>query len=159
MGKIIVKAKIWNFLDEGKYLEGKIKKEGIRAWEGDVLVDTGATMLILPKDIVKKLGVTLGKYVSVRYANGKYERKRVAYGIKVSLLKREGTFDCIVENKGTQVLIGQIVLEELDLVVDPKKGNIGPRPESPDTPLIEVLFLNYCKKLKEGKKSEKSKRG
>lgn len=102
-------------------------------------MDSGATMLTIPEDIVTKLGLVLGKYVDVKYADCKTEKKRVAYGAKVSILDREGTFDCVVESKGAQILIGQLILEEFDLILDLKKRTIGPRPESPEMPLIEHL--------------------
>jgi hypothetical protein len=35
-------------------------------------------------------------------------------------------------------LIGQLVLEELDLVVDCARNNLGPRPESPNLPLLKL---------------------
>jgi hypothetical protein len=35
--------------------------------------------------------------------------------------------------------VGQIVLEELDLVVDPKARRVRPNPESPEAPLLEIL--------------------
>lgn len=38
----------------------------------------------------------------------------------------------------SQPLLGQIVLEALDLVVDCAKGTLGPRPESPDNPLLNL---------------------
>ena len=36
-------------------------------------------------------------------------------------------------------LIGQIPLEELDLLVDPKSHELRVNPASPDAPLIDVL--------------------
>jgi hypothetical protein len=35
-------------------------------------------------------------------------------------------------------LIGQLVLEELDLVVDCARNTLGPRPESPTLPLLKL---------------------
>lgn len=35
-------------------------------------------------------------------------------------------------------LIGQLVLEELDLVVDCSRKILGPRPESPNLPSLKV---------------------
>ena len=137
MGKIVVKTKIWNFGDELKARDNLIGWEKIRAVEVDVLVDTGAAMLALPLGIVEELGLVLGKSVKVTYANGKVEEKEVAYGVKLELLGREAETYALVEPEGQQVLIGQIVLEGLDLYPNPKKGTLEPRPGSPDMPMME----------------------
>jgi predicted aspartyl protease len=96
-------------------------------------------MLSLPQDLVEKLGLFVpDKEVVVTYANGSKGKKKIAKGVNITLLGREALTDCIIEKKGTQVLVGQIPLEEMDLVVDPKNGKVSPRPESPDIPLIEM---------------------
>ena len=46
--------------------------------------------------------------------------------------------DCIVGPPLCEPLIGQIILEALDLIVDPGKQTIGPRPESPYLPLLKM---------------------
>ncbi len=138
MGKVIEKIRIINHKDEIKAEIGVIKKEEIRMKELNGLVDSGATLLTLPEEVVEELGLTLGKEVEVTYADGKKEKRPTAYDIRVEILNRETFTTAIVGNRKTQVLIGQIVLEALDLVIDPKKGKLGPRPESPDIPLIEI---------------------
>ncbi|MFQ6617481.1 MAG: hypothetical protein ACE5QV_02225 [Fidelibacterota bacterium] len=60
--------------------------------------------------------------------------------VNVEIRGRAGNFDVLSEVKGSRPLIGQIVLEELDLIIDPKTKSLIPNPESPDTPIIEVLL-------------------
>jgi hypothetical protein len=47
-----------------------------------------------------------------------------------------------VEAVGTTALIGQIPLEALDLIVDPKSREVRVNPESPDAPLLEILLAS-----------------
>ncbi|MEW6686117.1 MAG: retroviral-like aspartic protease family protein [Candidatus Edwardsbacteria bacterium] len=138
MGKVTEKIEITNYKDQIKAEIGIIRTEEVRRKELNGLVDSGATMLTLPEEVVEDLGLTLGKEVEVTYADGRKEKRPTAYGIKVEILGREAETFAVVGRKNTQVLIGQIVLEALDLVIDPKKGKLGPRPESPDIPLIEI---------------------
>jgi len=49
------------------------------------------------------------------------------------------TCDALVLPAGTTALIGQIPLEGLDLVVDPKSRDVHVNPASPDGPLMELL--------------------
>ena len=46
--------------------------------------------------------------------------------------------DCIIGPPSSEPLIGQIVLEALDLVADCTNRTVGPRPESPDSPLLKL---------------------
>ncbi len=43
-------------------------------------------------------------------------------GVRLEILGRDMTCDALVLPEGTQALIGQIPLEALDLIVDPKKS-------------------------------------
>ena len=139
MGKVVVKAKLWNFGDELEVIKGLRKPEEIRTVEVEALVDTGATMLSLPEDLVEQLGLLIRRETTVTYADNRKETRKIAAVVGIEILGREALTDCIVETKGAKVLVGQIPIEEMDLIVDPKNGTIGPRPESPDTPLIEML--------------------
>ena len=84
-------------------------------------------MLVLPEVVVKRLGLRLGNPVSVRYADGRRARRREAKGISLTLLGREDTFSAVVEPKRPNALIGAIVLEALDLLVDCTNQRVVPR--------------------------------
>src|SRR5947208_17008980 len=58
MGKVIVTAKIENLNDLLNASQGLLPPEQVRSVEvADALVDTGATMLSLPKRLVAQLGL------------------------------------------------------------------------------------------------------
>ncbi len=137
-GRVVVTAKLFNEYDRGRVRAGEITPDQVRTVEVQGLIDTGATMLVLPKDIVQQLGVPVVRQVTVTYADERKANRGLARGIVVEILGRDASVDAIVEPAGAKVLIGQVPLEVMDLVVDPKKGTIGPRPESPDSPLIEI---------------------
>jgi len=52
-------------------------------------------------------------------------------------------FKDLAENEGAQPLIGQIVLERLDLVIEPSTRKVIPNPRSPETPMIEILATSH----------------
>ncbi|HID28129.1 MAG TPA: clan AA aspartic protease [Methanosarcinales archaeon] len=139
MGKVIVKAKIKNYVDEELVKLGFLKPDQIRKVEIDALVDTGATMLVLPQDVVDKLGLTKIREVTAKYANNTKEKKYVVGVANVEIVGRNSNFNAVVEPAFSTPLIGQIILEELDLVVNPKTNTLMPNPESPDIPLIDLL--------------------
>ncbi len=141
MGKVIVEAKMKNFVDEELARRGLLEPEEVREVKKEVLVDTGATMLTLPEEVVEELGLTRGRFITASYADGTKRRRQIARGIDIEVMGREAEVECVVEAPGTRILLGQIPLEAMDLIVDPKTGKLMPRPESPDTPLIDVLKL------------------
>jgi predicted aspartyl protease len=91
------------------------------------VVDPGAAMLVLPETVAKQLGLPLGKKVKVRYADGRRAQRREVQGVLVKLLGREVTLPAVIEPKRKDALIGAIVLEALDLLVDCKHQRVIPR--------------------------------
>ena len=129
MGKVIEKLRLTNVFDPK------------RAVEVEAVVDTSATMLVLPLSVVRQLRLKKMREVGVRYADGRTATKSVYGVVTAEIQGRGGEFNVLVEENGTQPLIGQILLEQLDLVVDPKKKRVLPNPQSPDLPMVEILAL------------------
>jgi predicted aspartyl protease len=96
-------------------------------------------MLVLPADVVERLGVRIAGHRKVRYADGRVASIPWVAGIKIVILGRETVVTALVEAVGTTPLIGQIPLEELDLLVDPKSRELRVNPASPDVPLLDLL--------------------
>ena len=136
---VMAKAKIKNYDDDILARRGLLKPEEVREIEGEALVDTSATMLTLPEEVVEELGLTKGRFITASYADGSKRRRQIARGINIEVMDREAEVECVVEAPGTRILLGQIPLEAMDLIVDPKTGKMMPHPESPDTPLIDIL--------------------
>ena len=139
MGKVMEKIKLTNSYDEDKVSSGYWQPEQVRSLEIEALVDTGATMLMLPADVVERLGLKEKGRRKVRYANGKEDEVPWVGGVRLTLLGRDMIASALVEPAGTTALIGQIPLEELDLLVDPKSRSLKVNPASPDAPLLDLL--------------------
>ena len=127
MEKVIEKAKITNLLDPAK------------SAVVEAVIDTGATMLVLPQNLVKELGLKKIREVRVKYANNSTESKSIYGVVTVEIKGRTGNFDALAEEEGSQPLIGQVILEILDLVVDPRTRQLIPNPLSPEMPMVEIL--------------------
>ena len=89
----------------------------------DALVDTGATRLCLPTSFIERLGLTPVSVRAARTATGIVERT-VYSEVEYTLLERSSTIRVTDLPEGSPVLIGHMVLEELDLCVDMKRGLI-----------------------------------
>lgn len=76
----------------------------------------------------------------VKYANNSIESKSVYGVVTIEIKGRTGNFDVLAEVEGSQPLIGQVVLEVLDLVVDLRTQTLIPNPMSPEMPMVEILM-------------------
>jgi len=139
MGKVMEKITLTNSYDEEKVESGYWRPEQVRSIEIEALVDTGATMLILPADVVARLGLKEQGRRKVVYANGKDDEIPWIGGVRLTILGREMIASALVVPAGATALIGQIPLEELDLIVDPKSHALKVNPASPDAPRLDLL--------------------
>ena len=136
MGKVVEKVKLVSLFDPTK------------TKEVEAVIDTGATMLILPQEAIEELGLKQVGERKVRYANNQIELKPVYRGVVLQLKGRDGIFDVLGEVEGSQPLVGQMILEALDLVVDPVAKAVIPNPRSPDMPSAEILVERQHEKRK-----------
>jgi clan AA aspartic protease len=130
MGKVKAKIKLTNFVDVKNVEAGLIAKEKLRTTEAEMLVDTGATMLTIGEDIAEVLGIKKEKEVYVSLADGSIQRRFKGLGVLVEIGDRNCVTDCIILERGIEPLLGQIPLEEMDLVVDCKNKQLTPNPKS-----------------------------
>lgn len=138
MGKTIVRAKLTNYGDVAVADRGFIPVEQIRSTEVDGIIDTGATLISLPKAVVKELGLKLVTKHKVRYADGRTEIRPIAGGLLIEIQGRSAETRCIINETSDTVLIGQIPLEEMDWMVHPNKQCLVSAHEGHDQAIIEM---------------------
>jgi len=135
-GRFSVEFEIANNDDLALVRRGVLPADQVRRQTISGVVDPGAAMLVLPKTIVKELGLRLGRKIRVRYADGRRAQRQEAKEVHVELLGRDATFDALIEPKRDTALIGAIVLEALDLLVDSRRSRLIPR--DPEGPFYEI---------------------
>ena len=139
MGKVIVQLKLINSVDLSNVRHGIIPESKVRSIEVSGIVDTGAVMLSLPLDLVEKLGLDQIGQRRVRYANGQPDTKPVAGGVFLEIQGRQALVDCLVQEPGSPVLVGQVPLELMDWAVHPQEQRLIPGHEGEnDMALIEM---------------------
>jgi clan AA aspartic protease len=139
MGKIITTLAITNRGDQILANRNVIVQDEIRSVILDnVLVDTGATTLCLPSDIIEQLGLELLRTVDVETATG-ISQARIFQDAKISLLGREGTFECLELPGGRSSLLGVIPLEALGIELDLQNQVLKILPISPTQTYLTIL--------------------
>jgi predicted aspartyl protease len=127
MGRFSVQLVIANTREIMQAAPGVPIPDGVKHLVLSGLVDSGAARLILPWRAADELQLQTHGETTVRYADGRRERRPVVSNVWLQLLGRDGIFSAVVEPNREDALIGAIVLEELDLLVDCTSQALRPR--------------------------------
>lgn len=136
MGRFSVQIVVANYRDVIQAAPGVAIPQGVKHLVLSGVVDSGAARLVLPQPVVDELRFQGHGETMARYADGRRERRRVVTDVWLQLLGRDGVFSAVVEPGRQDALVGAIVLEELDLLVDCTTQTL--RPREPDSILTEI---------------------
>ena len=135
VGKVPVKIKLTNQGDLVA-VQRKLSKAKPRTIQAEALVDAGATRLYLQSSLIKALGLRKESEVQSRTTNG-VRRRAVFEPVRLELMGRNGVFQAVEMDADVPSLLGQIPLEYLDFVGDPRSQKLIPNPEHGDKQMIE----------------------
>ena len=138
MGKVQVSARIENVYDLHEVSLGSRLPEAVRAVDvADALVDTGASILSLPRRLVAQLGLKPLRTRSARTSAGPVTLQ--VYGtVRLAIQGRDCTCDAVEIPDDCPVLIGQVPLELVDFVVDPSGQRLIGNPAHGGEHVIEL---------------------
>jgi len=127
MGRFAVEITLLSSVDVADMRRGLLPPDKVRQVKIRGVVDTGATRLVIPESVAKQLGARGVGETKVRYADGRTATRKLVDDVMVDLLGRQATFRAAVEPDRNSALIGAIVLEDLDFVVDCSTQSLKPR--------------------------------
>lgn len=82
MREIVVNVGVENYMDR------RNARSGIRATQVDGIVDTGAVMLVLPQNVVERLGLEELRTAIVTYADERRDERPVAGPVAIEVCDR-----------------------------------------------------------------------
>jgi clan AA aspartic protease len=130
MGEVRTKVRLFNNADANAAAEGRLSPERVRVVEADAMVDTGAVRSCIPAPLLARLGLKPYDQVSVELADGRKADVGLADGVRFEIMQRRSSDDALI--LGNEVLIGQTLLEKMDLLVDCSRQRLVPaHPEGP----------------------------
>ncbi|WP_238360898.1 retroviral-like aspartic protease family protein [Iningainema tapete] len=139
MGKVLITVKITNRADEILAAREVISQDQVRSVTlKNVLVDTGATTLCLPSDVIAKLGLELLREVNVATATG-IAKAKIFQDAKITICDRSGTFECLELSGESDALIGVIPLEALGLEPDLRNQTLKVLPDQTADTYLTIL--------------------
>ncbi len=124
MGRVVAEATIENLSDLYLAHRGVQPPEQVRRIVvPDALADTGATLLSIPTRLIQQLGLV--QTGSKRVTSSAGATQAAMYeAVRLTVMGRSCTMDVLAAPDDASVLLGQIPLEHLDLVVDPRNRKL-----------------------------------
>jgi clan AA aspartic protease len=136
MGEVRTMVTLTNATDQVLVRRGKLRPEEVHTYRADALVDTGAVRMVLPTHVAQQLDLAIRGNRVVELADGRKETVGVTEPVEIDIDGRNTIEDALV--LGDEVIIGQTVLEVLDLLVDCSKRRPVPNPAHPDQPVVKI---------------------
>ncbi|MFQ5423558.1 MAG: aspartyl protease family protein [Phycisphaerae bacterium] len=127
LGRFSVNVDLANYGDLVRADAGDIPAQQVRRLTIRGLVDSGATRLVIPESVVRELGLQTTGEATVRYADGHTAHRDMVRAVHLTYGDRSSVFNAVVEPDRDSALIGAIVMEDLDLVVDCTRQTLTPR--------------------------------
>ena len=124
MGLVYENITLKNTLDVLNSRRGIINESDIREINVRAMVDTGAETLVINEEMRLELGLETEGQRQVSLANDAYETCIITEPVMVYWKNRSSVTRALVLQGLTEVLLGAIPLEEMNLVVDPKNKQL-----------------------------------
>jgi predicted aspartyl protease len=139
MGRVVVTAKIENLDDLFRLSRTEITADEVRTVEvEDALVDSGCTEIGLPRRLIAQLGLHFLGEQWTRTTAGR-RRKKVYSAAQLTVQGRNCRCDVTEVPDDCPVLIGQVPLELLDFVIDPKGRRLIGNPDHGGEQMLDLL--------------------
>ena len=136
MGEVRTAVTLTNATDQDLVRRGKLSPGEVHSYRADALVDTGAVRSVLPLHVVQQLDLAIRGQRVVELADGRKQSVDITGAVEIDIDGRNTIEDALV--LGDEVIIGQTVLETLDLLVDCANRRLVPNPAHPDQPVIKI---------------------
>jgi predicted aspartyl protease len=139
MRKVLVAARLENLEDIYKAAQGTIPHDQVRSCEvTDALIDTGATGLLLPSRMIAQLGLSVLRTRTARPIAGNVDVSMYR-AVRLTVQGRDCISDVGEIGDEFAVVMGQVPLELMDWVVDPKRQRLMGNPEHGGDQMIDVI--------------------
>jgi predicted aspartyl protease len=123
MGHVNTKITLKNLDDTKQARKGNLPEHKIRQATIDVMVDTGATMLVINEQLSQQLGLDAIGEREISFANDATnlrfaENCKVTEPLEINWKDRSITLPALVVKDAPEFLLGVMPLEGMDLMVD-----------------------------------------
>jgi clan AA aspartic protease len=124
MGFVHAEITLKNAIDVGTCERGLLDEQMIRQATVTVTVDTGAATLVINENLRQQLGLEIRREREARLANNAKETVKIAEPVQIHWKNRSMVCEPWVIPGDGKILLGAIPLEDMDLIVDPKRQEL-----------------------------------
>jgi clan AA aspartic protease len=118
MGHVNATITLKNLDDTKQARRGILPEDKIRQATVDVMVDTGATTLIINEEVFKQLGLDIMGEREITLANDVKETCKLTDPLEIHWQDRSVAMSALVIEDALELLLGVLTLEGMDLMVD-----------------------------------------
>jgi predicted aspartyl protease len=139
MGRVDAQLTVANSVDQARANAGELEPSAVRSVTLErVMVDTGATLLCLPADVVASLGLAVMDEVPIETAEG-FGTARLFGPAHLTIEGRHTTTDVLELPAGRPPLLGVIPMEALGIEPDLQNRRLRLLPRELNNTYITVL--------------------
>lgn len=111
---------------------GFIGVDEVKSIKVRALVDSGAYQMVINEHVREQLGLPVIEERVVTLADDSERRVEIVGPMEIRFKNRRTVADAIVLPGSKEVLLGSIPMEDLDVVIDPKRGTLEVNPANPN---------------------------
>jgi clan AA aspartic protease len=136
MGQVHIRVVLTNHREAVMARLGQLDASRVHRYETEALIDTGTVRSAIPAAVAERLGLFRLRKTDAKYADGRVEEVDMTEAVTVEILGRETEMNPMI--LGEQILLGVMVLEGLDLMVDCTRNRLVPYQGTWDQPVFRV---------------------
>ena len=118
--------------DRTLFREGYIQEDQIKSMKVRALVDSGSSMLAITEAVKNQLNLLKIDEKQAELADGSIVRLEIVGPVEIRFENRVTTVRAMVVPNSNTVLLGAIPMQDMDVLIDPKREQLIVNPESPD---------------------------
>ena len=138
MGVVYADIELINAVDETMARRNLIGEEEVRRMRLSMLADSGAYMMAINETIQSQMEFPFIDKRKVRLANGQLVEYDVVGPIDVRFANRRAVCSAFVLPGDSEPLLGTIPMEEMDVVILPKRQELVVNPQHPDYAVLRM---------------------
>lgn len=118
--------------DVALHRRGYISEDQIKSLKVRALVDSGASMLVIPESIKQQLTLLKVDEQEAELADGTVINLEVVGPVEVRFENRKAIVSAMVVPGEVEILLGAIPMQAMDVLIDLKNERLIVNPKSPD---------------------------
>lgn len=131
MGIVYAEVELISIDDMAFYDRGIIEQDAIKSVKINILVDSGSEMLVINEQIRSQLDLRQIETRSALLADDRLVEVPIVGPVEVRFANRRTSVDAMVLPGDTEPLLGAMPMEDMDVLIDPKRQRLIVNPENP----------------------------